>query len=270
MTDRRRNTMILLVVAGLIAASAAAIASKTTRLGLDLKGGIELIYQAKPTAQSKVSTESLERAISIMRTRVDQIGVSQPEIQRSGKDEIDVVAARRAQRHPGRSGGRHDGPAELLRLGAQRDRAQRQTRTDQRRRHGDSTSEGAGGVTAGLTQYQAVLRAAKRPAILRGSDTTWTPGCTPEQKNDCIYGTWYLLDTVHETVVRGPEETEGSLFRSRTAARRSPSCVDRAKLKSVRVNPGTVVVQAHPVESESARSPIRAPTATTSSTTTRC
>ena len=35
------------------------IAFKKTRLGLDLKGGVELVYQAKPTAQSKVDTESL-------------------------------------------------------------------------------------------------------------------------------------------------------------------------------------------------------------------
>src|ERR1700757_1117109 len=91
MTDRRRNTLILLLVAGLVAASVAAIAVKKTRLGLDLKGGVELVYQAKPTAQAKVDSESLNRAIDIMRKRVDQLGVSQPEIQRSGKDEI-VVA----------------------------------------------------------------------------------------------------------------------------------------------------------------------------------
>src|ERR1700709_1066804 len=91
MTDRRRNTLILLIVAGLIAASLAVIATKKTRLGLDLKGGVELIYQAKPTAASKVDAESLNRAIDIMRKRVDQLGVSQPEIQRSGADEIDVA-----------------------------------------------------------------------------------------------------------------------------------------------------------------------------------
>ena len=49
MTDRRRNGFILLLVAGLIAASAVVIATKKTRLGLDLKGGVELVYQAKPT-----------------------------------------------------------------------------------------------------------------------------------------------------------------------------------------------------------------------------
>ncbi|MGP0103007.1 MAG: protein translocase subunit SecD, partial [Solirubrobacteraceae bacterium] len=90
MTDRRRNALILLIVAGLVAASAAAIALKPTRLGLDLKGGVELVYQAKPTAASKLDSESLEHAINIMRKRVDQLGVAQPEIQSSGNDQIDV------------------------------------------------------------------------------------------------------------------------------------------------------------------------------------
>src|SRR5277367_6316653 len=91
MQDRRRNALILLIVLGLIAASVAVIATKKTRLGLDLKGGVQLVYQGKPTAQSKVTAESLNRAIDIMRKRVDQLGVAQPEIQRSGQDEINVA-----------------------------------------------------------------------------------------------------------------------------------------------------------------------------------
>ncbi len=108
MTDRRRNTLILLLVAGLIAGSAVVIAAKKTRLGLDLKGGVELVYQAKPTAQSKVDSESLDRAIDIMRSRVDKLGVAQPEIQRSGADEIDVALpevtdAKRAEQEVGKT-----------------------------------------------------------------------------------------------------------------------------------------------------------------------
>jgi SecD/SecF fusion protein len=90
MTDRRRNLFVLLIVAGLLVGSAVAIAAKTTRLGLDLKGGVSLIYQAKPTKQSKVTGDAINRAIDIMRKRVDQLGVSEPEIQRSGPDQIDV------------------------------------------------------------------------------------------------------------------------------------------------------------------------------------
>src|ERR1700730_14313860 len=116
MSDRRRNSLILLIVAGLIILSLlfvivgvpGAVKAKKTRLGLDLKGGVELVYQAKPTAQSKVDSESLERAINIMRKRVDQLGVAQPEIQRSGEREIlvalpNVSNAARAEQEVGKT-----------------------------------------------------------------------------------------------------------------------------------------------------------------------
>src|SRR5919201_5585831 len=90
MTDRRRNLFVLLLVAGLIAASLFVVATKATRLGLDLKGGVSLIYQAKPTKQSQVNGDSINRAIDVMRKRVDQLGVAEPQIQRSGPDQIDV------------------------------------------------------------------------------------------------------------------------------------------------------------------------------------
>jgi SecD/SecF fusion protein len=90
MTDRQRNVFVLLLVAGLLAASAAVIATKKTFLGLDLKGGVELVYKASATQQSGVNPDSLNRAVDIMRQRVDQLGVSQPQISTQGKDEIVV------------------------------------------------------------------------------------------------------------------------------------------------------------------------------------
>src|SRR5205085_10257037 len=106
-TDRRRNAFILALVAGLLIASAAAIVAKKTRLGLDLKGGVELVYQAKPTKQAPVVTaDALTRAIDIMRTRVDQLGVAEPNITRLGNNQIqvalpDVKNAGEAQRQVG-------------------------------------------------------------------------------------------------------------------------------------------------------------------------
>ncbi|HEY0516648.1 MAG TPA: hypothetical protein VGD00_05970, partial [Solirubrobacteraceae bacterium] len=88
MTDRRRNSSILLLVLILVGLAATTIVVKKTRLGLDLKGGIQLVYEGKPTAQAKVDSESLNRAIEIIRKRVDQLGVASPEIQRSGEREI--------------------------------------------------------------------------------------------------------------------------------------------------------------------------------------
>jgi SecD/SecF fusion protein len=90
MSDRQRHGFVLLLVAGLVAASLVAIATQKTLLGLDLKGGVQLVYQAKPTPQSPVNQASLNRAVDIMRQRVDQLGVSQPEIQTSGGNQISV------------------------------------------------------------------------------------------------------------------------------------------------------------------------------------
>ena len=90
MSDRQRHGFILLLVAGLIAASFAVIATRTTRLGLDLKGGVELVYRAEPTPQSPVNADSLQRAVDVMNNRVNQLGVAQPQITTSGGNQIDV------------------------------------------------------------------------------------------------------------------------------------------------------------------------------------
>ena len=58
--------------------------------GLDLKGGVELVYQGEPTPQSEVTPEAIDRAIDIIRERVDRLGVAEPEIQRLGNDQISV------------------------------------------------------------------------------------------------------------------------------------------------------------------------------------
>src|ERR687886_1924037 len=91
MSERRRSLFILLLVAGLIVASAVAVATKPTRLGLDLKGGVQLVYQAQPTPQQKtVTQDSLARALDIMRQRVDAFGVSEPELSQLGQNQIQV------------------------------------------------------------------------------------------------------------------------------------------------------------------------------------
>src|SRR5437763_16321502 len=90
MTDRQRHGFVLLLVAGLIAASSVVLTHFKTVLGLDLRGGVELVYQAQPTPQSPVNQTSLSRAVDIMRQRVDQLGVAEPEIQTSGGNQISV------------------------------------------------------------------------------------------------------------------------------------------------------------------------------------
>src|SRR3954469_21500680 len=91
MSERRRHLLVLLIVVGLIAGSAAVIATTSTKLGLDLQGGVQLVYQGKPTPPKKsVDAESLQRSLDIMRDRVDAFGVSEPELARTGSDQIEV------------------------------------------------------------------------------------------------------------------------------------------------------------------------------------
>lgn len=88
---RRRNLFVLLFVAGLVAASALVIASKPTKLGLDLKGGVQLVLQGRPTPQQPtLDNSSMERAVDIIRSGCDQLGVSEIEVARVGNDQIQV------------------------------------------------------------------------------------------------------------------------------------------------------------------------------------
>jgi SecD/SecF fusion protein len=91
MGTRRRYLFVLLFVLGLVGVSALVIANKSTKLGLDLKGGVELVYQGQPTGQvTEVTGADIERSIEIIRERIDQFGVSEPEVSRLGTDQITV------------------------------------------------------------------------------------------------------------------------------------------------------------------------------------
>jgi SecD/SecF fusion protein len=107
MGNRRRNLFVLLFVVGLVAVSGLIIARNETKLGLDLQGGLELIYEGQPTGTSnEVSGEDIDDSISIIEKRINELGVSEPEVARLGADEITVslpgvTDARRAEEQVG-------------------------------------------------------------------------------------------------------------------------------------------------------------------------
>ncbi|HEY2715749.1 MAG TPA: protein translocase subunit SecD [Solirubrobacterales bacterium] len=91
MGSRRRHLFILLFVLALVAVSAIVIASKETKLGLDLQGGLELVYEGQPTGTAtEVSGEDIEDSISIIEQRINNLGVSEPEVARLGNKNITV------------------------------------------------------------------------------------------------------------------------------------------------------------------------------------
>jgi SecD/SecF fusion protein len=182
MTDRQRNGFILLLVVGLVIASLIVIAGvpgtgvkpKKTVLGLDLKGGVELVYQGQPSAQTpKVTPDALARAVDIMRSRVDQLGVAEPEIQTTGNSLItvglpNVTDTARAENEVGTTAqlNFYDWEANALtpngKTVASQLQAQDQTAT--------TISQGAGGNAApgdpgsgSMLLYQAVQLASKQP-----------------------------------------------------------------------------------------------------------
>ncbi len=189
MSDRQRHGLVLLLVAGLIAASLLVIFSQKTQLGLDLKGGVQLVYQGKPTAQTPtVTQDALNRAVDIMRSRVDSLGVSEPEIQTSGGNEISVglpsvTNTRRAEQQVGNTARLefYDWEANALTPNGKTVASQLQTQDPT----ANLISQGTSGVVPGssgagsLPLYQAVKLAAAQPAGSEHAQRPRGPGVLP-------------------------------------------------------------------------------------------
>jgi SecD/SecF fusion protein len=197
---------------------------------------------------AKVDRASLDRAVDVMRRRVDGLGVVPARIRVEGAHQIGVELP---------DAGSNVLPAqEIVGKTAQlyfydwEPNVVAPNGTIGPNSGALTGGEEPASVGAGLPEYQSVLRAAKRPPILRPNDTTLQPGCTAAQVDGCIYGSWYLLDTKHQKMlcpdgepICGPADTKAELHGEHY---RPPA---GAKLKVVHVNPGTVLVQAHPEES---------------------
>lgn len=61
------------------------------KLGLDLQGGMHLALEVDEAKQAVANkSDALERALKVVRTRIDQFGVSEPVVQKVGNDRIIV------------------------------------------------------------------------------------------------------------------------------------------------------------------------------------
>ena len=95
MTRRTAIAVVALVVAALVGVGLMVVPSsplhRQPTLGLDLQGGLEITKQAVPPKGRKLTKEDLSRSVSIMRDRVDRLGVSEPEIRTQGEDQITIA-----------------------------------------------------------------------------------------------------------------------------------------------------------------------------------
>jgi SecD/SecF fusion protein len=83
MSDEKRESMT--------ADQLAALHGKSIKLGLDLRGGMHAVLEVDKSELTPDEAEgALDRAIEVIRNRVDQYGVSEPVIQKEGEDRMVV------------------------------------------------------------------------------------------------------------------------------------------------------------------------------------
>ena len=92
MNRRSSLYVVALLVAALIGVALLAVPGSPIRdeptLGLDLQGGLEVTLQAVPPPNRDLTDADLDRSVEIMRSRVDKLGVTEPEIRKQGSDQI--------------------------------------------------------------------------------------------------------------------------------------------------------------------------------------
>jgi protein-export membrane protein SecD/preprotein translocase SecF subunit len=85
--------LLLLLFGGTIGTTIQGILNNI-KLGLDLQGGFEILYEVKPAKKGdKIDKEALVSTVQALNKRVNVLGVSEPNIQIEGKDRIRVQLA---------------------------------------------------------------------------------------------------------------------------------------------------------------------------------
>jgi SecD/SecF fusion protein len=83
--NARRGLLVRALTAlGVLVASAFLLLTTDPRLGLDLRGGTQIVLEAKG------DSDAADRSLEVLRRRVDALGVSEPVIARSGENRIVV------------------------------------------------------------------------------------------------------------------------------------------------------------------------------------
>ncbi len=87
---RRAPVIRALISLAVIAGSLFAAFTMPAKLGLDLRGGTQIVLETNDSPTVKANRESTERALEVLRRRVDALGVAEPSITRAGDRRIIV------------------------------------------------------------------------------------------------------------------------------------------------------------------------------------
>lgn len=80
----------VLGVLALLAASAFIVFKFPLTLGLDIQGGTRLVLRAESTDTLKVNSDTISGVVAVIRNRIDALGVTEPNIQQKGTDQVVV------------------------------------------------------------------------------------------------------------------------------------------------------------------------------------
>jgi SecD/SecF fusion protein len=97
-SDRRKylilmGAIVAAVVGTLLLALPSSPIHKKPTLGLDLRGGLEVVLQAVPEKGQQITPAGMTTAQNVIRNRIDKLGVSEPEVRTQGTDQIVVQLA---------------------------------------------------------------------------------------------------------------------------------------------------------------------------------
>jgi len=90
----RRNTIVFFILLAIFAFAVCAIiypmfGREEMRLGLDLQGGIHMVYQADfSDVEPGTEAEAMNGAIAVIERRINVLGVTEPLVQKQGSDRI--------------------------------------------------------------------------------------------------------------------------------------------------------------------------------------
>ncbi|MEU7485879.1 protein translocase subunit SecD [Streptomyces sp. NPDC042319] len=86
----RASRLRALLALAVLALSLYLTLTQSPRLGLDLRGGTQMVLETRDTPTTKAGREATERTLEVLRRRVDGLGVSEPNLARSGENRIVV------------------------------------------------------------------------------------------------------------------------------------------------------------------------------------
>lgn len=90
MNPTQKNLLTLGIVFLVLILAVYLVYTRPPRLGLDLKGGLNIILTAKSKPGAPVTEDTMDQALLVVTNRVNKLGVSEPDISRQGINNIMV------------------------------------------------------------------------------------------------------------------------------------------------------------------------------------